>query len=105
MSSARCPSASQPGPCAPPGARDAAPFEEAVDEDSLLARAILSGFLFLFAFAAAYLLLDSLGFWERLPSGLTHGVEILSGLILFGTLVGHLALASGRLPPETIGRR
>ncbi len=71
----------------------------------LLARAILSGFLFLFAFASVYVLLDSLGFWERLPSGFAHGLEILSGLILFGTLVGHLGLASGRLPPETIGRR
>ncbi len=71
----------------------------------LLARAILSGFLFLFAFATAYLLLDSLGLWQMLPAGLTRGVEILSGLILFGTLLGHLALASGRLPPETVGRR
>jgi hypothetical protein len=71
----------------------------------LLARAILWGFLFLFAFAATYLLLDSLGVWQKLPSGLTHGVEVLSGLILFGTLVGHLVLASGRLPSETVGRR
>jgi hypothetical protein len=72
---------------------------------SLLARAILSGFVFLFGFAAIYLLLDSVGVWEKLPAGLTHGVEVLSGLILLGTLVGHLALASGRLPPETVGRR
>ena len=71
----------------------------------LLARAILSAFLFLFAFAAAYLLLDSLGIWEKLPRGVTRGVEVLSGLILFGTLVGHLALASGRLPSDTVGRR
>ena len=71
----------------------------------LLARAILSGFLFLFAFAATYLVLDSLGVWERLPLGLTRGVEILSGLILLGTLLGHLGLASGRLPADTVGRR
>ncbi len=71
----------------------------------LLARAILSAFLFLFAFAATYLLLDSLGVWAKLPPSLTHGVAVLSGLILLGTLVGHLALATGRLPPETIGRR
>jgi hypothetical protein len=71
----------------------------------LLARTILSGFLFLFAFAASYLLLDSLGVWAKLPLSLTHGVEVLSGLILLGTLVGHLALATGRLPPETVGRR
>jgi hypothetical protein len=71
----------------------------------LLARAILSGFLFLFAFAATYLLLDSLGVWAKLPSSLTHGVGVLSGLILLGTLVGHLALATGRLPQETVARR
>ena len=71
----------------------------------LLARAILSGFLFLFAFAATYVVLDSLGIWERLPPGLTRGVEILSGLILLGTLLGHLGLASGRLPADTVGGR
>jgi hypothetical protein len=71
----------------------------------LLARAILSGFVLLFVFAAAYLLLDSLGIWEKLPPGLTRGVETLSGLILLGTLLGHLLLAGGRLPPETVGRR
>ena len=71
----------------------------------LLARAILSGFVFLFAFAATYLLLDSLGVWAKLPPGLTRGVEILSGLILLGTLLGHLLLAGGPLPPETVGRR
>jgi len=71
----------------------------------LLARAILWGFLFLFGFAAAYVLLDSIGLWARLPVGLTRGVEIVSGLILLGTLLGHLGLAAGRLPPETVGRR
>lgn len=70
-----------------------------------LARAILSGFVFLFAFAATYLVLDSLGLWEKLPLGLAHGAEILSGLVLFATLLGHLGLATGRLPPETVGRR
>ncbi len=58
----------------------------------LLARAILSAFLFLFAFAAAYLLLDSLGIWERLPAGLTRGLAILSGLIL---------LRDARRPPRS----
>jgi hypothetical protein len=71
----------------------------------LLARAILSSFFFLFAFAATYLVLDSLGLWEKLPAGLTHGAEILSGLVLLGTLLGHLGLATGPLPPETVGRR
>ncbi len=72
---------------------------------SPLARALLVAFVVLFAFAAAYLLLDSLGAWERLPGGVTHGLAVVSGLILLGTLVGHLALASGRLPDETVGRR
>lgn len=71
----------------------------------LLARAILFGFLFLFAFAATYVLLDSLGIWGKLPLAVTRGVEVLSGLILLGTLLGHLLLAGGRLPPETVGRR
>jgi hypothetical protein len=71
----------------------------------LLARTILSAFLFLFAFAAAYLVLDSLGLWERLPPAAARGVAILSGLILFATLVAHLALASGRLPSDAISRR
>lgn len=72
---------------------------------SPLARALFVAFVVLFLFAAAYLLLDSLGVWERLPGGLTHGVAVVSGLILLATLVGHLALASGRLPDETVGRR
>jgi hypothetical protein len=71
----------------------------------LLARALLIAFLILFAFAASYLLLDSLGVWEKLPAALTHGAEILTGLILAATLLGHLALASGRLPADTVGRR
>ena len=71
----------------------------------LLARAILSGFLFLFALAGTYLLLDSLGIWERLPPGLTHAAAVLTGLILAATLLGHLALATGRLPSDTVGPR
>jgi hypothetical protein len=30
---------------------------------------------------------------------------VLSGLILGATLLGHLALASGRLPSDTVGPR
>ena len=70
-----------------------------------LARALFVAFVVLFLFAASYLLLDSLGVWERLPAGLTHGLAILSGLILLATMLGHLALASGRLPVETGDRR
>lgn len=71
----------------------------------LLARALLLAFILLFAFAGSYLLLDSLGVWEKLPPGLARGAAILSGLILAATLLGHLALASGRLPADTAGRR
>lgn len=72
---------------------------------SPLARALFVAFVVLFVFAALYLLLDALGIWPKVPGGFTRGLAILSGLILLGTLVGHLVLASGRLPDETIGRR
>ena len=71
----------------------------------LLARLLLLGFLFLFAFAAAYLLLDSTGAWARISAPLAHGVEVCSGLVLLGALLAHLALASGRLPADTVDRR
>jgi len=74
-------------------------------KSSPLARVLFVAFVVLFVFAAAYLLLDTLGVWPTLPVGLTRGLAILSGLILLGTLVGHLVLASGRLPEDTIGRR
>jgi hypothetical protein len=70
-----------------------------------LARLLLFGFLFLFAFAATYLLLDSTGAWTKIPATLARGLEIFSGLVLFGALIAHLALASGRLPADTVGRR
>jgi hypothetical protein len=72
---------------------------------SPLARALFVAFVILFIFAGSYLLLDSLGLWERLPAGLTRGLAILSGLILLATLLGHLVLTIGRLPTETVGRR
>jgi len=71
----------------------------------LIARALFAAFWLLFAVAGSYLLLDSLGIWEKLPSGLTRAVGVLSGLILGATLLGHLALASGRLPSDTVGPR
>ena len=70
-----------------------------------LARLLFVAFVVLFLFAGSYLLLDSLGVWERIPASLTRGLSIISGLILLATLVGHLALATGKLPPETVGRR
>jgi hypothetical protein len=71
---------------------------------SLLARVVLGGFLAIFAFAGAYLLLDSLGVWPRIPASVSKGMEVLTGLILVGTLAGHLALATGKLPVDSTDR-
>jgi hypothetical protein len=67
---------------------------------SLLARLIVAGFIAIFVFAAAYLLLDAFGIWPRLPARLTHAAEVLTGLILLLALLGHLVLATGDLPVE-----
>ena len=74
---------------------------------SLLARLILWSFVAVFAFAAAYLLLDAFGIWQGIPTSLTHGLEVLAGLILLLALAGHLALATGALPaaPDADRRR
>ena len=66
-----------------------------------LGRALLFGFLWIFLFGFSYLLLDSLGLWGRLPGGLTRGLDLLTGLVLAGELVGHLVLVSGRLPEDS----
>jgi putative flippase GtrA len=65
---------------------------------SPLARFVLYGFIAIFVVAAAYLLLDALGLWTRLPGSLTRAVEIGTGAILLFTLVAHLALTTGPLP-------
>jgi hypothetical protein len=64
----------------------------------LLSRLILFGFLWIFLFAAAYLLLDGLGIWSSLPAAITRGVDVATGVILLAALVGHLLLATGGLP-------
>ena len=56
----------------------------------LLARLILWAFLAIFASAAGYVLLDSLGLWQRIPASASRGVEVLTGLILLAALAGHL---------------
>lgn len=66
---------------------------------SPLARLIVLGFVCIFLSATGYLLLDSLGIWTRLPAPVTRGVEVATGLILLFALIGHLALATGQLPP------
>jgi hypothetical protein len=66
-----------------------------------LGRALLFGFLWIFLFGFSYLLLDSLGLWGRLPGGLTNAFGILTGLVLAGELLGHLALSSGSLPEDS----
>ena len=65
---------------------------------ALLARLILWSFIAVFAFATAYLLLDTFGIWPRLPARLTQGLEILAGLVLLLALVSHLILATGSIP-------
>ena len=65
---------------------------------SPLARLIVAGFIAIFVFAGGYLLLDAFGIWPRIPAGLTHLAEVLTGLILLLALLCHLALATGGLP-------
>jgi hypothetical protein len=77
----------------------------AVRAPPLLSRLILAGFIWIFLFAAVYLLLESLGLWSSLPAPLTRGIDLATGLILLGTLVAHLLLATGALPaPEESAR-
>ncbi len=71
---------------------------------SPLARLILWGFLAIFMFAAAYLLLDSIGVWPRIPAAVSRSMEVATGLILLAALAGHLALATGKLPGSSTGR-
>ncbi len=70
----------------------------------LPARFIFGGFLAIFGFAALYVLLDSLGLWASIPAPVSRAMEVLTGLILLGALVGHLVLATGKLPPEATNR-
>jgi hypothetical protein len=70
----------------------------------LLARLLLCAFLAIFALAASYVLLDSLGLWQRIPASASRGVEVLTGLILLAALAGHLVLATGKLPVDTTDR-
>jgi len=68
-----------------------------------LGRALLAGFLWVFLAAAAYLLLDTFGLWQRLPAGTMRAINVATGLVLLGELLGHLALVSGRLPERPAG--
>jgi len=63
-----------------------------------LSRLLLFGFIGIGLIAGTYLLLDSLGIWSSLPVGLTHGIDIATGVILLLALAGHLLLATGSLP-------
>jgi hypothetical protein len=65
-----------------------------------LGRALLLGFIWIFLFAFAYLLLDSLGIWQALPPALTRAIDLMTGVILAAELLGHLVLASGQFPDE-----
>ncbi len=63
-----------------------------------LGRALLLGFVWVFLFGFAYLLLDSLGVWQTLPLEVTRTVDLITGAVLAAELVGHLVLTTGRLP-------
>jgi len=63
-----------------------------------LARALLLGFVWVFTFGFAYLLLDSLGVWQTLPPVLTRTIDLMTGAVLAAELAGHLVLTTGRLP-------
>jgi hypothetical protein len=63
-----------------------------------LGRWIFGAFLWVFGLAATYILLDSLNLWDRLPAGLTRGVDVATGLVLVGALLLHLVLTTGKLP-------
>jgi hypothetical protein len=68
-----------------------------------LGRLILAAFVWVFFLAAAYVLLDALGLWSRLPAALTWGIDIATGLVLAAALIVHLVLATGKLPGPTKG--
>ncbi len=72
---------------------------------SPLARLILYGFICIFISAVAYLLLDALGIWSKLPGSVTYGVEVVTGLVLLFALLAHLVLATGSLPSNSAGDR
>jgi hypothetical protein len=60
-----------------------------------LGRALLLGFVWIFVFAIAYVLLDAFGLWQELPGNLTQAVDVLTGVILLFELFGHLGLSAG----------
>jgi hypothetical protein len=63
-----------------------------------LGRTLLLGFVWVFAFGFAYLLMDSLGVWKTLPPAVTRTIDLMTGAVLAAELVGHLVLTTGRLP-------
>src|SRR5450759_1462919 len=47
-----------------------------------LGRALLLGFVWIFVFAIAYVLLDAFGLWQRLPATLAQAIDVLTGAVL-----------------------
>lgn len=78
------------------------PILRDMKQTPLLGRILLAGFVWIFLFAFVYLLLDSLGVWQALPPALTRAADLTTGAVLAAELVGHLVLASGRLPDEPV---
>ncbi len=59
-----------------------------------LGRMLLLGFFWVFFFAAAYVMLEPLGLWHRIPAGLARAIDILTGAVLVFELFGHLGLSA-----------
>jgi hypothetical protein len=70
-----------------------------MDKAPFLGRAIALAFVWIFVLAAAYVLLDGLDVWNRLPQALTGSIDVATGIILLLALVAHLLLATGPIPP------
>jgi hypothetical protein len=65
----------------------------------ILGRLLFAAMCWVGFMAVSYVVLDGLGVWQALPQGLTHAANVLTGLVLVFALVGHLLLATGRIPP------
>ncbi|MGH7741500.1 MAG: hypothetical protein ACRENS_05695 [Candidatus Eiseniibacteriota bacterium] len=56
------------------------------------ARLLLAGFMLVFAVGVLHITLESLGLWQKLPSGLVTAIDVGTGLVLLFELVGHLGI-------------
>jgi hypothetical protein len=64
----------------------------------VLAQLAFWSFVWIFVMAVTHVTLDLVGVWSTLPQGLTHGADLLTGAVLFATLLMHLAMIFGQAP-------